>query len=217
MSNHNIYFKTDLGVLYLGDCREILKTFPSNSIDLVITDPPYQKKRKLSFMDDSYGSLDIIFEIEDELWRVLKKDAWFILYWGVKNLPEAFRFKKFEYVWQIVSIFPSSFSKCVLGDRKYFIILVFKKGNPKVVFRRTDIVYNEELPFIQEKIAKPDFKSTGVNARLIQMFMKKTDVVLDPFAGWGSLLKVCELFKRRWIGIEINEERVKFAKEFISS
>jgi len=49
------------------------------------------------------------------------------------------------------------------------------------------------------------------------MFMKKTDVVLDPFAGWGSLLKVCELFKRRWIGIEINEERVKFAKEFISS
>lgn len=31
--------------LYLGDCLEVLKTIPDNSIDLVLTDPPYNIKK----------------------------------------------------------------------------------------------------------------------------------------------------------------------------
>ena len=35
------YYRTDLGVLYCGDCLEILPLIPDNSVDLVLTDPPY--------------------------------------------------------------------------------------------------------------------------------------------------------------------------------
>lgn len=35
------YFETDLGVLYQGDALEVLKGLPDNSIDTIITDPPY--------------------------------------------------------------------------------------------------------------------------------------------------------------------------------
>jgi len=35
------YFKEDNFCLYQGDCREILKQLPDNSIDMVFADPPY--------------------------------------------------------------------------------------------------------------------------------------------------------------------------------
>ncbi|MEM2174135.1 MAG: DNA methyltransferase [Candidatus Micrarchaeia archaeon] len=213
------FFQTKYGIFICEDARIILPQIESQSIDIIITDPPYQKeKQKLLFnVPKDYGNLNLVFELEDEFWRVLKKDSWLIMFWGVKNLKEAFKFKKFEYVWQLIAIFPSSFSKCTLGDRKYFIILVFKKGNPKVVFKRADILYSEELPFIQIPIKKPDFKPTGINARLIQMFSKKNDTILDPFAGWGSLQKVCEMFERKWIAIEKDRERFEAAKKFIET
>jgi len=37
----NRYFETNNGILYCGDCLEIMKKFPKKSIDLVIADPPY--------------------------------------------------------------------------------------------------------------------------------------------------------------------------------
>jgi DNA modification methylase len=49
------------------------------------------------------------------------------------------------------------------------------------------------------------------------MFTKQNDVVLDPFAGYGSVPLVCEYFNRRWIGIEISKERFNIAKEIISN
>ena len=35
------YYRTDLGVLYNADCLSILPLIPDNSVDLVLTDPPY--------------------------------------------------------------------------------------------------------------------------------------------------------------------------------
>jgi len=37
----NRYFETDNGILYKGDAKDILQQLPSESIDLVLTDPPY--------------------------------------------------------------------------------------------------------------------------------------------------------------------------------
>ncbi|MCD6166729.1 site-specific DNA-methyltransferase [bacterium] len=40
-------------------------------------------------------------------------------------------------------------------------------------------------------------------------------LVLDPFLGSGTTAVACERLNRRWIGIEINEEFCKIAKERI--
>jgi len=37
----NRYFETENGILYCGDCLEIMKKFPEESVDLVVTSPPY--------------------------------------------------------------------------------------------------------------------------------------------------------------------------------
>jgi site-specific DNA-methyltransferase (adenine-specific)/site-specific DNA-methyltransferase (cytosine-N4-specific) len=66
--------------LILGDCGEVLKTFLDNSIDLIITSPPYADRRK-----NTYGGIkpedyvNWFIPISNELLRVLKPDGTFIL------------------------------------------------------------------------------------------------------------------------------------------
>jgi site-specific DNA-methyltransferase (adenine-specific) len=69
--------KTDL---FLGDCRQMLKKIPDNSIDLIVTSPPYADQRK-----STYGGItpekyvEWFLPIAKELLRVLKPTGTFIL------------------------------------------------------------------------------------------------------------------------------------------
>ena len=66
--------------LYLGDCREELKKVPDNSVDLIVTSPPYADQRK-----STYGGIvaeeyvEWFMSVADELLRVLKPSGTFIL------------------------------------------------------------------------------------------------------------------------------------------
>ncbi|MEO0075705.1 MAG: DNA methyltransferase, partial [candidate division WOR-3 bacterium] len=67
--------KTDL---YLGDCKEKLKLLPDNSVDLIITSPPYADQRK-----NTYGGIhpnkyvEWFLPISEQLLRVLKPTGTF--------------------------------------------------------------------------------------------------------------------------------------------
>ncbi|MFQ3596820.1 MAG: site-specific DNA-methyltransferase [Chloroherpetonaceae bacterium] len=69
--------KTDI---LLGDCKDVLKQIPDNSIDLIFTSPPYADQRK-----NTYGGIDPdeyvdwFLPIARELLRVLKPTGTFIL------------------------------------------------------------------------------------------------------------------------------------------
>ncbi|RMG77798.1 MAG: site-specific DNA-methyltransferase [Bacteroidetes bacterium] len=69
--------KTDL---YLGDCREVLKKIPDNSVDLVFTSPPYADQRKQTYggiHPDKY--VEWFLPISEELLRVLHPKGTFVL------------------------------------------------------------------------------------------------------------------------------------------
>lgn len=66
--------------LILGDCREVLKELPADSIDLIFTSPPYADRRKGTYggvSPDHY--VEWFLPISEELLRVLKPDGTFIL------------------------------------------------------------------------------------------------------------------------------------------
>lgn len=46
---------------------------------------------------------------------------------------------------------------------------------------------------------------------------KESDFVLDPFFGSGTVGVVCQEFKRRFVGIELNDEYVKIAKSRLNA
>lgn len=66
--------------LYLGDCKDQLKNITDNSVDLIITSPPYADQRK-----NTYGGIhpneyvSWFLPISKELFRVLKPTGTFIL------------------------------------------------------------------------------------------------------------------------------------------
>ena len=66
--------------IILGDCKDVLKTINENTIDLIVTSPPYADRRK-----NTYGGIkperyvEWFLEISKELLRVLKPTGTFIL------------------------------------------------------------------------------------------------------------------------------------------
>jgi len=65
---------------YLGDCVEVIKTLPSDSIDLIITSPPYSDQREKSYggiRPDNY--VNWFLPKSKELFRALKPTGTFIL------------------------------------------------------------------------------------------------------------------------------------------
>ena len=66
--------------LYLGDCEEILKTLPDNSVDLIFTSPPYADQRKKTYggiHPDDY--VDWFLPKTEQMLRVLKPTGTFVL------------------------------------------------------------------------------------------------------------------------------------------
>jgi DNA modification methylase len=66
--------------ILLGDCKEVLKTLPDDSVDLIFTSPPYADQRKKTYggiHPDDY--VEWFLPIAAELKRVLKPSGTFIL------------------------------------------------------------------------------------------------------------------------------------------
>jgi DNA modification methylase len=77
VSIKNMRINTDI---HLGDCRDVLKTLPGNSVDLIFTSPPYADQRK-----STYGGIkpenyvQWFLPVSKELLRVLKPTGSFVL------------------------------------------------------------------------------------------------------------------------------------------
>ena len=81
ISNRKINIKElPLNKIICGDCQKVLEAFPDNSIDLIVTSPPYADKRKKTYGGipaDKY--VNWFSPIAKQLYRVLKPHGTFIL------------------------------------------------------------------------------------------------------------------------------------------
>jgi DNA modification methylase len=209
------YFRGEHGVLILGDSREVLKRIPSGSVDAIITDPPWG----VGF--DEHDDFNVFLQVRDELHRVLKPDSWLAFFFTPKRIYDLQPYlQRFRYAWMIPYIFAGfgSISRNPLGSQAaYSIVMVFAKGEPRIKTRRKDVIYSDELPVVEDNIKEPLFKPTFTVSVLITMFTREGDLVLDPFAGYGSIPLVCELFGRKWMAIEIDPVKYQIAKHIIET
>ena len=91
MKGKKEYYKTSQGAAYLGDTLELIKSIPDNSVNLIVTSPPYGLRKK-----KEYGNADPEVYVKwfmpfaKEFLRVLKPDGSFVLNIGggwEKGLP----------------------------------------------------------------------------------------------------------------------------------
>lgn len=215
----NLKFPEDfVNKIIMGDALELIKMIPDKSIDMIFTDPPYGLNKEGIYSDED---LSTFYKILPECYRVLKRDGWFITFFSTKFLPYAFRDNPFTYFWQIIFYSPLAEVKSPIGITKYMSCLVFKKGNPKIVQPNKDIF--EHIP--GTKMVEPDEgfidhptpKPKHLIIKILRMFSKKGDLILDPFIGSGSTAVACKLIGRNFIGFEINPRYINIAKRRLMS
>lgn len=210
--------------LYNGDCLEILKEIPDNSIDLVLTDPPYgidyqssMSKRNgfQKILNDKEPFIDFIKEIP----RVLKNDGCMFIFtrWDVQNdfivEMEKNNLKvKNIIIWD--KVMHSMGDLFTAYGSRYESILFHSEKNFRFVNKRpADIIKQKRVD--AKLLVHPNEKPVELLKTLLLQTTNENDTVLDCFMGSGTTGVACEKLKRKFIGIEIDEKYYKIAQDRI--
>jgi len=196
-----------------GDALEVLPTLETESVDLVLTDPPYPNFDLFT----NEKTEDFYISIFTELYRILKKDKFLITFWSISDLPNIFRIMEkagFNYVWQVINYIKNADKNHIrVGFNHYNSALIFEKGRAKRVEQIRDVIEDVISSIKRKEIQHPTPKGLKVVESLIKFSTKEGDVVLDPFLGSGTTMIASKNLKRNCIGIEINHEYIEIAKK----
>lgn len=212
--------------LFKSDAVDWLKTLPSGSVDLVVTDPPYEsleKHRKigtttrLKVSDASSNAWFSIFPNErfesllNEIYRVLKKNSHFYIFcdqetmFVLKPIGEQAGFK----FWK-----PIVWNKMAIGmgyhyRAKYEFVLFFEKGKRKLnSLSIPDILESKRI-----RGGYPTEKPVDLLELLIAQSTSEGDLVVDPFFGSGSALRAASNLHRSAMGCDISDAAHQYFKE----
>ena len=191
-------------VIYHGDCREILPELEPESIDLVLTDPPYGMSFRSNHRAERYAVIcgDTVLpvqEIESAI-RLARRAAYVFCRWdnlAAMPVPRS-----------VLAWVKNNWS---MGDLKHehgrqWEAICFYPGPHHEFVRRTpDVIYAERTGNGLHPTQKP------VKLLSVLITANVGDVILDPFMGSGTTLRAAKDAGRCCIGIEIEERYCEIA------
>jgi site-specific DNA-methyltransferase (adenine-specific) len=187
-----------------GDCVQILKSLPSDCVDLVVTDPPYggrYKDRVGRTVANDDNPVSVLGAFVD-VYRVLKPNSYCISFYGWNKVDAFFRAwiqAGFRPVGHIVWNKPYASRRGFLNSHHEMAYLLVKGEPSKPAQPLNDV---QPWKFSGNKL-HPTQKSVSVIRPLIESFSRPDAIVLDPFAGSGSTLVAAMVAGRRYLGIEL--------------
>ncbi|MGE4045270.1 MAG: DNA methyltransferase [Acetobacteraceae bacterium] len=193
--------------LHHGDCIDILKSFAADSIDLVLTDPPYVCRYRdgtgRTVANDNRS--DWIAPAFREIARVMRPDTLCISFYGwtaVEHFIHAWRAAGLAPVGHIVWPKEYASSRGFLAARHEQAFLLAKGHPPKPGNPPSDV---QRWRYSGNPL-HPTQKDVRILEPLIAAFSKPGDLVLDPFMGSGSTGAAAATNKRRFVGIELERQ-----------
>lgn len=186
-----------LNNILTGDARELARAIPDESIDLIFTDPVYERV-------DDYAWLAELGA------RVLKRGGWLLCYYGIGYLPEttAALSKYLDYEWHHVSYMPTLRARGpYMTFNKYRGLLRYRKDASRLCEHLCD-VQTDLRTFAGHRWAK----TPSVVLPLVRACCRPGGVVLDPFAGGGTTAAVCKMLGRNFIASEIDPDTAERAR-----
>ena len=187
-----------------GDFQYIdTATIGDKSIDLIFTDPPYHKEWLPMY--EPLGKLAC---------RVLKEGGSLVMYAGHYALPQIFEYMKnsgLKYWWEMVVKHNGS-SRLLQYQRVYVMwkpLLWFVKGNSLRVLDSIADVIESQPP----SKALHGWEQSPIEAEhIISKLTIQDDLVFDPLMGAATTGIAALRLKRRFIGIEKEQETFILAK-----
>ena len=234
---------TDKYVLYNKSCMEAMKEIGDKSIDLVLTDPPYNlglfmqnRATNLKAMRENFfgaagwddleyneweKDMDMLFT---ELARIIKERGSVIMFMSIIKVETIIRLAEkhnFYYkttgIWHKRNPMPRNMNLDFINSTEAWIYFTYKKHTG--TFNNNgkaihDFFETPVTPSSEKKYGKhPTQKPVQLLENFINLLTNENDVVFDPFCGSGSSGVAALLHGRRFIGVDINEEYCRITKD----
>lgn len=207
-----------MSYLYNGDCLVALPKLDPESVDCIVTDPPYL----VNFKDRSGRSIandvnsDWLAPAFAQMFRVLKRDSVCISFYGWNKVDLFFdAWKKAGFRVCGHFVFTKSYaSKAGLVKYQHESAYLLAKGRPPVPAEPIGDVMQFQY---SGNRYHPTEKPVSALRALIASFTEPGDVVLDPFAGSGSTCVAAREIGRRYIGIELDANYYAAAKSRLAA
>lgn len=203
-----------------GDCLVEMQKMESESVDLILTDPPYgidvdnaQTYKRLTmvdvdFKDGDFETFDLLDKAFKEMFRVLKKNRHMYLFFAIEKytklvellIKHGFEVHPMPLIWDKGSgSYPSQMTSYV---HSYEPFLHCMKGDRKLNGTPKDVFTIKRVPS-GTKI-HPTEKPTELLRNLVGFSTNPGELVFDPFAGSGATIVAAKETQRRAKGIELN-------------
>jgi len=228
-----------------GNCNDLMTFIGTNSVDLILTDPPYNlgefmhtrntnlvKMRENQFAYAGWDNLSQKeWEIEMDFFfkessRILKKSGSLLMFMSLIKLETIIKIAskyKFYYkttgIWHKTNPMPRNMNIHFVNSTEAWVYFVY--DDTSGVFNNKGRLYHD---FIETSLTTASEKRFGKHptqkpVKLISHFIKllsnENDVVFDPFMGSGTTGVVSRKMNRKFIGIELSEEYFEISKNRI--
>jgi len=228
-------------MLHNESCFKFLPTVKSNSIDLVLIDPPYEVSRDTNFQsgeatgrdvdrfrvsmdfgswDSNFTGLDIVIK---ECYRILKDHGTLVCFydlWKITTLKDYFEAAKFKQVrfieWLKTNPVPINSKVNYLTNAREIAVTGVKKSKPTFHSQYDTGIYRYPICHDKDRF-HPTQKPVELLQALIEKHSNEGETVLDCFAGSGSTGVAALLCNRKFIGCEISPDYYKKAKARIEA
>lgn len=228
----------EVNKIYNMDCVEGMKLLPDNSIDLIITSPPYNigkggsafKFKGYDIYNDNNSDYDNFILIAlNEMYRILKPSGSLMFNHKVRTVNK-------ECIHPLKLIFQSKFK---LKQEIIWDLHDTHIHNKDRFYPINEMIYwcikdKKQTKFNGEysgyttiwRIKRANKKIEGcyhpapftleIPKRCIESLTNESDIVLDPFMGSGTTAVMAKQLNRKYIGFEISEDYCKLANERIN-
>jgi len=217
----------ELNTIYNEDCFVGLRKMNDNSVDHVITSPPYNRKRNdkyNNYDDDVDDYYEFMKRSIDESLRVSRGYVFFNIQKNYYNKQDVFKLIG-EYSEKIIDIIiwnksnPMPASGSNITNAYEFILVLsnnmtsLKSNSTYTKNAVTTNVYSDN-PFkkVHRAVMNPE-----VCYWMIDKFTQRGEIILDIFSGMGTTALCSKERDRQYIGFELDETYHKLSLERIES
>ena len=231
--------------IYSGDALKKIRRIKDNSIDLILTDPPYNlglfmknRSTNLSAMRKNHFSGKKWDDLEESVWienmellfqefsRVLKKGGSLVVFMAIIKVESIIKIaekNKFYYkttgIWHKKNPMPRNKNLHFINSTESW--LYFTKITKTGVFNNKnqtvhDFFESGLTPSSEKKHGgHPTQKPIALMDHLISLLSNEGDTILDPFMGSGSTGVSSKKLSRNFYGIELDKDYVEISKKRI--
>lgn len=231
--------------IYNGDCLLEMHKIGNASVDLILTDPPYNlgnfminrstnlsKMRENFFANAGWDNLEFDEWVErmdmflKEAARVIKIGGSMIIFMAIIKVETIIKLAEkygFYYkttgIWHKLNPMPRNMNLHFVNSTEAWIYFTYKKKTG--TFNNDnkmvhDFIETSVVSNGEKKAGKhPTQKPIALLEHFVKLLSNEGDLVADPFMGSGSTGIVCKKLNRGFIGIELDKEYFDIAKKRI--